>query len=57
MYMERSCDSLLMCIVTTLTQGVQSGGGIGDILRKPTRNVCVCVCVCVGGGGGGVIQT
>ncbi|XP_032666695.1 inositol 1,4,5-trisphosphate receptor isoform X8 [Odontomachus brunneus] len=33
---ERSCDSLLMCIVTTLNQGLRNGGGIGDILRAPT---------------------
>nr|XP_037876698.1 inositol 1,4,5-trisphosphate receptor isoform X5 [Bombyx mori] len=32
---ERSCDSLLMCIVTTLNQGLRNGGGIGDILRAP----------------------
>lgn len=30
---ERACDSLLMCIVTTLNQGLRNGGGIGDILR------------------------
>ncbi|XP_072946066.1 inositol 1,4,5-trisphosphate receptor [Epargyreus clarus] len=32
---ERSCDSLIMCIVTTLNQGLRNGGGIGDILRAP----------------------
>ncbi|CAG4962499.1 unnamed protein product [Colias eurytheme] len=32
---ERSCDSLVMCIVTTLNQGLRNGGGIGDILRAP----------------------
>ncbi|KAF4532554.1 hypothetical protein B566_EDAN008478 [Ephemera danica] len=30
---ERACDSLVMCIVTTLNQGLRNGGGIGDILR------------------------
>ncbi|XP_020277879.1 inositol 1,4,5-trisphosphate receptor isoform X1 [Pseudomyrmex gracilis] len=32
---ERACDSLVMCIVTTLNQGLRNGGGIGDILRAP----------------------
>ncbi|XP_011151642.1 inositol 1,4,5-trisphosphate receptor isoform X6 [Harpegnathos saltator] len=35
---ERSCDSLLMCIVTTLNQGLRNGGGIGDILRAPSSD-------------------
>lgn len=33
---ERSCDSLIMCIVTTMNQGLRNGGGIGDILRAPS---------------------
>ncbi|XP_070152834.1 inositol 1,4,5-trisphosphate receptor-like isoform X2 [Polyergus mexicanus] len=33
---ERSCDSLVMCIVTTLNQGLRNGGGIGDVLRAPS---------------------
>ncbi|XP_055933546.1 inositol 1,4,5-trisphosphate receptor-like isoform X7 [Argiope bruennichi] len=33
---ERACDSLLMCIVTTLNQGLRNGGGIGDVLRPPS---------------------
>ncbi|GFY58924.1 inositol 1,4,5-trisphosphate receptor type 1 [Trichonephila inaurata madagascariensis] len=33
---ERACDSLLMCIVTTLNQGLRNGGGIGDVLRAPS---------------------
>lgn len=33
---ERACDSLLMCIVTTMNQGLRNGGGIGDILRAPS---------------------
>ncbi|XP_011870183.1 PREDICTED: inositol 1,4,5-trisphosphate receptor isoform X1 [Vollenhovia emeryi] len=33
---ERTCDSLVMCIVTTLNQGLRNGGGIGDILRAPS---------------------
>ena len=35
---ERSCDSLIMCIVTTLNQGLRNGGGIGDILRAPSSS-------------------
>lgn len=37
---ERACDSLRMCIVTTLNQGLRNGGGIGDILRAPSSEVC-----------------
>lgn len=36
---ERACDSLIMCIVTTLNQGLRNGGGIGDILRAPSSHV------------------
>ena len=36
---ERHCDSLIMCIVTTLNEGLRNGGGIGDILRKPSSTV------------------
>lgn len=36
---ERACDSLIMCIVTTLNQGLRNGGGIGDILRAPSSKV------------------
>jgi len=38
---ERHCDSLIMCIVTTLNEGLRNGGGIGDVLRKPSSTVCV----------------
>lgn len=41
---ERSCDSLLMCIVTVLSHGLRSGGGVGDVLRKPSKEVCKCPC-------------
>ncbi|XP_055630280.1 inositol 1,4,5-trisphosphate receptor isoform X3 [Toxorhynchites rutilus septentrionalis] len=34
---ERGCDSMVMCIITTLNQGLRNGGGIGDILRAPSR--------------------
>merc|ERR1712051_210752 len=34
---ERSCDSLMMCIVTTLNYGLRNGGGIGDVLRSPSN--------------------
>lgn len=33
---ERACDSLLMCIITTLNHGLRNGGGIGDVLRSPS---------------------
>lgn len=36
---ERACDSLIMCILTTLNQGLRNGGGIGDILRAPSTEV------------------
>lgn len=35
---ERACDSLLMCIITTLNHGLRNGGGIGDVLRSPSSN-------------------
>lgn len=38
---ERACDSLVMCIVTTLNQGLRNGGGIGDILRAPSSTVSI----------------
>jgi len=31
---ESMCDTLIMCIITTLNKGLRSGGGIGDVLRK-----------------------
>lgn len=52
--MERTCDSLLMCIVTVLSHGLRSGGGVGDVLRKPSKEVRATVtrpqalcCMCV----------
>ena len=30
---ERVCDTLLICIVTTLNEGLRNGGGIGDMLK------------------------
>lgn len=36
---ERVCDTLLMCIVTVLNQGLRNGGGVGDVLRKPSKDV------------------
>lgn len=36
--LERSCDTLIMCILTTLNNGLRNGGGIGDVLRKPSSN-------------------
>nr|XP_032819189.1 LOW QUALITY PROTEIN: inositol 1,4,5-trisphosphate receptor type 1-like [Petromyzon marinus] len=34
---ERTCDTLLMCIVTVLNQGLRNGGGVGDVLRQPSK--------------------
>ena len=39
---ERTCDTLIMCIVTTLNKGLRSGGGIGDVLRKSSSKVSIC---------------
>ncbi|XP_071082812.1 inositol 1,4,5-trisphosphate-gated calcium channel ITPR1-like isoform X3 [Haliotis cracherodii] len=33
---QRTCDTLIMCIVTSLNEGLRNGGGIGDVLRKPS---------------------
>uniref|UniRef100_A0A8B9LAA2 Inositol 1,4,5-trisphosphate receptor n=1 Tax=Astyanax mexicanus TaxID=7994 RepID=A0A8B9LAA2_ASTMX len=35
---ERACDTLLMCIVTVLNHGLRNGGGVGDVLRRPSKN-------------------
>uniref|UniRef100_A0AC35U5D8 Inositol 1,4,5-trisphosphate receptor n=1 Tax=Rhabditophanes sp. KR3021 TaxID=114890 RepID=A0AC35U5D8_9BILA len=32
------CDTLRMCILTTLNRGLRNGGGIGDVLRNPGPN-------------------
>ena len=37
--LERSCDTLGMCLVTTIKEGVRAGGGISDVLRKPASSV------------------
>ncbi|XP_039617485.1 inositol 1,4,5-trisphosphate receptor type 2 isoform X2 [Polypterus senegalus] len=34
---ERVCDTLLMCIITVLNHGLRNGGGVGDVLRKPSK--------------------
>jgi len=36
--LERACDTLIMCILTTLNNGLRNGGGIGDVLRKPSSS-------------------
>lgn len=36
---EKACDTLFMCIITTLNNGLRNGGGIGDVLRKPSSSV------------------
>ena len=28
-----------MCIVTVLNQGLRNGGGVGDVLRRPSKDV------------------
>ena len=38
---EHSCGTLFMCLVTVFKDGVKSGGGIGDVLRKPSIGVSV----------------
>lgn len=38
---EHTCETLLMCIVTVLSHGLRSGGGVGDVLRKPSKEVAV----------------
>lgn len=35
---ERTCDTLLLCIVTVLNQGLRNGGGVGDVLRRPSKD-------------------
>nr|XP_039253543.1 inositol 1,4,5-trisphosphate receptor type 1-like isoform X2 [Styela clava] len=35
---ENHCETLFMCIITTLNEGLRNGGGIGDILRKPSKD-------------------
>ncbi|KAG5830491.1 hypothetical protein ANANG_G00311190 [Anguilla anguilla] len=34
---EPVCETLLMCIVTVLNQGLRNGG-VGDVLRKPSKD-------------------
>ena len=36
---EHQCQSLIMCIIYTLNEGLRNGGGIGDVLRKPSSTV------------------
>ncbi|XP_064155906.1 inositol 1,4,5-trisphosphate receptor type 3 isoform X1 [Anguilla rostrata] len=35
---ERTCDTLLMCIVTVMNHGLRNGGGVGDVLRRPSKD-------------------
>ena len=37
--MEKRCDSLIFCIITALNHGLRNGGGIGDVLRIPSKRV------------------
>uniref|UniRef100_A0AAY5EEB9 Inositol 1,4,5-trisphosphate receptor, type 1a n=1 Tax=Electrophorus electricus TaxID=8005 RepID=A0AAY5EEB9_ELEEL len=34
---EKACESLWMCMITVLSHGLRSGGGVGDVLRKPSK--------------------
>ena len=34
---EKTCETLFLCILTTLWQGMRQGGGIGDVLRKTSK--------------------
>ena len=43
---EQSCETLLMCLVTTIKEGMRAGGGISDVLRKPASTVCVTSILC-----------
>jgi len=38
---ESTCTNLFMCFITIFKEGVRSGGGIGDVLRKPAGEVGV----------------
>lgn len=42
--MEASCETILMCLVTILRDGVKSGGGISDAIRRPPSNVNYNIC-------------
>ncbi|CAB4017715.1 inositol 1,4,5-trisphosphate receptor-like, partial [Paramuricea clavata] len=33
---EHACETLALCILTTLNKGLRNGGGIGDVLRPPS---------------------
>ena len=37
--MEQSCDTLFKCFLTTVKEGLRAGGGISDVLRKPSSHV------------------
>jgi hypothetical protein len=32
---ESKCDTFFMCLITVFNEGIRSGGGIGDVLRRP----------------------
>ncbi|KAI6654157.1 Inositol 1,4,5-trisphosphate receptor 1 isoform [Oopsacas minuta] len=35
---EKTCESLFFCVLTTLWQGMRQGGGIGDVLKKSSKD-------------------
>ena len=36
---ESKCDTFFMCLITVFNEGIRSGGGIGDVLRRPRSEV------------------
>ena len=39
---EQFCETFFLCLITVLNQGVRSGGGIGDVMRRPSSQVMFC---------------
>ena len=37
--LEHNCETLMMCMITVFKDGVKAGGGIGDVIRKPSSKV------------------
>jgi len=35
---ENHCETLLMSIITTFDQGLRNGGGIGDFLKRVSKD-------------------
>ena len=41
--LEHNCETLMMCMITVFKDGVKAGGGIGDVIRKPSSKVGECI--------------